>query len=147
MYRRIIFFLVFVIVPVSYANDINNNIQIYSGPRATLSENPSGNKDWDIYRKKASLQKINFAGHYVIFTAGCGGGAICGEVFDVISGKIVSTLPDEYIENDNPDSVFDIYFKPNSSILEVSGLSANDDTIYKSKKYQFNNNKFKSIKD
>ncbi len=47
------------------------------------------NKSWAEGRKKAIKQPVNFAGHYVVYANGCGGGSICGEILDVKTGRLL----------------------------------------------------------
>lgn len=123
---------------------------IYVGENSALKESPSGNTDWDALRIAASEKKVNFSGHYVIFTGSCGGGAICGEIFDVTSGKIVSTLPDEYDSSDDQD-FFYLNYKADSRLIEIAGKPIvggnNRQGIYKTRYYEFKNNKFISIRN
>lgn len=116
---------------------------IYTGGISPLKESPSGSNIWNEYRNQASHSKVNFAGHYIVFTGGCGGGAICGEVFDAKTGKIVSSLPDEYILSDDEDA-FDIFYKENSRLIEISGtpVSGGNESGYRTHYYEFKNEKF-----
>jgi hypothetical protein len=118
---------------------------VYTGRVSSLQESSSGSNVWDEYRNQASHSKVNFTGHYIVFTGGCGGGAICGEVFDAKTGKIVSSLPDEYLlPQDAEDDVFDIFYKENSRLIEISGtpVSGGRDDGYRSRYYEFKNGRF-----
>lgn len=66
----------------------------------------------------------NFAGHYVVVTKGCGGSAICGEVFDALSGEMVSGFPNAYQLNGPDDDFYDADFKSWSRLLIISGVAA-----------------------
>ncbi|WP_407364579.1 hypothetical protein HKW97_24380 (plasmid) [Pseudomonas luteola] len=111
---------------------------------------------WNNYRKAAAKQAVNFSGHYVLFTNGCGGGAICGEVIDVQKGKVVASLPNAYqMETADGESFFNIDFKPNSRLLIITGTTAdpehglqNEPLPYKDRTryYTFENNIFKLVK-
>ncbi|WP_312226631.1 hypothetical protein [Pseudescherichia sp.] len=92
---------------------------IYKGKNHSFSESPSGNNLVDSIRIKISKMPPNFAGHYTIYTFGCGGGARCGEIYDVNTGKVISGLPNAYLVND-----FDLSFKKDSSLIIISGTSA-----------------------
>jgi hypothetical protein len=94
---------------------------IYSGQNHSLNEPSSGNEDLDNLRLQASKKKANFAGHFYLYTFGCGGGAICGEVLDLKTGRVVTGLPDEYSVDD-----FGILFKPESSLIIIYGDGLND---------------------
>jgi hypothetical protein len=118
---------------------------IYIGNVSPLKEPSSGSENWDAYRVTASHQKVNFAGHYIVFTGGCGGGAICGEVLDVKTGKVVATLPDQYVNSTDEDNEFDIFYKVNSRLIEISGVSSLSNNEYITKYYEFKNDKFENI--
>lgn len=94
---------------------------IYSGKNHSLNEPGSGNENIDSLRLQASKRNANFAGHFYLYTFGCGGGAICGEVLDLKTGRVVTGLPDEYSVDD-----FGISFKPDSSLIIIYGGGVND---------------------
>jgi hypothetical protein len=80
--------------------------------------------NWSLYRKQAIRKPVNFAGHYIVFATGCGGGAICGEILDAKTGKIVSGFPNAY-ELESPDgSFYGAVFHLNSNLLVISGIAA-----------------------
>ncbi len=122
-------------------NDFST-MDIYVGHVSSLKEPSSGSKNWDAYRVEASHQKVNFAGHYIVFTGGCGGGAICGEVLDAKTGKIVASLPEQYLISTDEDTGFDIFYKINSRLIEISGISSSSHNKYSTKYYELINNKF-----
>lgn len=96
----------------------------FAGPNHALdATNPSDDR-WATYRNNAIKRKVNFAGHYIVYTGGCGGGAICGEILDAKTGKIVSCFPNAY-ELESPDgSNYDAMFRPESHLLVISGIAA-----------------------
>jgi hypothetical protein len=83
------------------------------------------NKSWAEGRKKAIKQPVNFAGHYVVYANGCGGGSICGEILDVKTGQVVTSFPNAYyiIGNDGTAPYAAVY-KPDSKLLEIMGVAA-----------------------
>lgn len=89
---------------------------VYDGVNHSLVEPQSGNASVDALRISASHKKANFSGHFYLYTFGCGGGAICGEILDLKTGRVVTGLPDAY-----DGSSFDLDFKPNSSLLIIYG--------------------------
>ncbi len=119
---------------------------IHHGANHELAEPNSGNEILDKLRMMAIKKKPNFAGRYYLYTFGCGGGAICGEVLDLKLGRVSTGLPDAY----NGDG-FDISFKVDSSLLIISGDGVNNrdsehsgpsgNDLY----YNFEGNKFKQI--
>lgn len=80
--------------------------------------------NWSLYRKQAIKKPVNFAGHYIVFAMGCGGGAICGEILDAQTGSIAASFPNAY-EMDSPDgSYYDASFKLDSRLIVISGVAA-----------------------
>ncbi|MBM7063405.1 hypothetical protein JQX08_22015 [Pseudomonas sp. UL073] len=76
-------------------------------------------------REQAAKQPANFAGHYIVLTSGCGGGAICGEILDAKSGRAVTGLPNAYlILSEDGTSAFDAIFQENSRLIIISGIAA-----------------------
>ncbi|MNE50015.1 hypothetical protein D3C80_1445720 [compost metagenome] len=62
---------------------------------------------------------MNFAGHYILFVYGCGGGALCAGVKDALNGHLLDTGTDAY----DSDSWEGATFKTNSSLLIMAGRS------------------------
>ncbi|MBD9516103.1 hypothetical protein [Pseudomonas sp. PDM22] len=88
----------------------------------------------------------NFAGHYVVVTKGCGGNAICGEIFDALSGKVVAGFPNAYQLNGPDDDFYDADFKSWSRLLIISGVAADPEVgvdgklllpCYRTRYYEF----------
>jgi hypothetical protein len=97
---------------------------IFAGPNHALDVPDQSNDKWATYRSNAIKRKVNFAGHYIIYTGDCGGGAVCGEILDAKTGKIVSGFPNAY-QLDSPDgSYYDAGFRPESRLLVISGVAA-----------------------
>lgn len=119
---------------------------VYDGVNHALVEPQSGNVSVDTLRISASHKKANFSGHFYLYTFGCGGGAICGEILDLKTGRVVTGLPDAY-----DGSSFDLDFKPDSSLLIIYGTSlsstpsdeesASDMVVY----YNFDSNTLKKL--
>lgn len=95
---------------------------IYNGVNHALAEPRSGNVNVDALRLSASHKKANFSGHFYLYTFGCGGGAICGEIFDLKTGRVVTGLPDAY-----DGGSFDIDFKADSRLLIIYGSSLSNE--------------------
>nr|WP_282552866.1 hypothetical protein [Providencia stuartii] len=127
---------------VDYENFAVKNV--YSQPNHKLVEPSSGNELLDSIRSKESFLPANFSGHYRIYTFGCGGGALCGEVLDISSGLVVAMLPDEYLVTNHIDDL-KIKFNVNSSLIYIEGDLSNDNEKIKSY-YSFFNNKFHIVK-
>jgi SAM-dependent methyltransferase len=94
--------------------------ETYQGKSHALAKEDDHNDRWSSYRKKALGKPVNFAGKYIILEIGCGGGAICGEILDAASGKLVTTFPNAY-EIDSYAS----FYKKNSRLLYIEGETAN----------------------
>lgn len=131
--------------------------QLYSGINHSLNVDKDNGMHWDAARKQAINQPVNFAGHYIVFTDGCGGGSICGEVLDAMTGRVVTGLPNAYkmIGNDDGESYFDAYYKEDSRLMVISGVTADIEYGINGEKvpsknrtryYEFNGVKFKLLK-
>lgn len=97
---------------------------IFAGPNHALDVADQSDDNWKTYRSNAIKRKVNFAGHYIVYTGGCGGGAICGEIIDAKTGRIVSGFPNAY-ELESPDgSFYDALFHLSSRLLVISGKAA-----------------------
>ncbi|QTG90122.1 hypothetical protein JTI73_17190, partial [Vibrio furnissii] len=78
----------------------------------------------------------NFNGDDYIFSYGCGGGAICANIYDSQKEKFVD-FPDGYLI-DSEKIEFELKFSKESSKLCISGESAYDATIYSNVCYLYN---------
>jgi hypothetical protein len=81
----------------------------------------SQDKEYKTRILEASKQPINFAGHYVLSSFGCGGGCVMSFVLDKTSGQ-VSWLPFTVCcwEDFDPD-VEPVAFRKNSRLLVITG--------------------------
>lgn len=79
--------------------------------------------------KKESSEKYtaNFAGHYVIKTMGCGGGAICGSIINVETGKTIVGLPNAYLIEEDGKNPFEMEYRVDSYLLIISGIAADSE--------------------
>ncbi|OCG41333.1 hypothetical protein [Gilliamella sp. Bif1-4] len=99
---------------------------------------------------KTKIKNANFAYHYLVKVYGCGGGAICGEIRNLLSNKIIG-LPNAYlIEDENGENGFSIEYHLNSSLIIISGIIADPDENeskegYKKRYYNFINNRLELI--
>lgn len=102
-------------------------------------------------KTKTKIKNANFAYHYLIKVYGCGGGAICGEIRNLLSNKVIG-LPNAYlIEDENGENGFSIEYHLNSSLIIISGIIADpneneDNEGYKRRYYNFINGKLKLLK-
>lgn len=123
---------------------------IFKGENHELIVEDDNEDNWSLYRKQAIRKPVNFAGHYIIFATGCGGGAICGEVLDAQTGRIATSFPNAY-EMDSPDgSYYDASFKLDSRLIVISGVAADPEVGLDGEKlpssnrtryFEFKNNK------
>lgn len=98
--------------------------QIFQGENHELVVEDDNDDNWSLYRKQAIRKPVNFAGHYIVFAMGCGGGAICGEVLDAQTGRIAASFPNAY-EIDSPDgSYYEASFRIDSRLIVISGVAA-----------------------
>lgn len=97
---------------------------IFQGPNHPLEAVEKSDDKWASYRSKAVQRKVNFAGHYIVYTGNCGAGAICGEILDAQTGKIVDGFPNAYELDSADGSAYDAGFRPDSRLLSISGIAA-----------------------
>ncbi|WP_447749102.1 hypothetical protein [Pseudomonas nicosulfuronedens] len=57
-------------------------------------------------------------------TGDCGGGAVCGEILDIETGKVISEFPNAYQLGSGDGNYYDASFRPDSRLLVVSGVAA-----------------------
>lgn len=100
-------------------------------------------------KTKTKIKNANFAYHYLIKVYGCGG-AICGEIRNLLSNKVIG-LPNAYlIEDENGENGFSIEYHLNSSLIIISGIIADPDENeanegYRRRYYNFINEKFELL--
>lgn len=95
---------------------------------AYVAEDP-GMPSWESKRKAMAIFTPNLAGHYVAYTLDCGTGAVCGEIMDSQTGKVVTSFPDAYYtgENVGADEDFDFSTRPDSRLLIIQGRGQGDE--------------------
>lgn len=98
--------------------------QIFQGDNHKLVIEDDNDDNWSLYRKQAIKKPINFAGHYIVFATGCGGGAICGEILDAQTGKIAASFPNAYEIDSADGSYYDASFRLDSRLIVISGIAA-----------------------
>jgi hypothetical protein len=123
-FRKPILLLVsFLLALNTYAGTIDPQFKdytvdnIFTGPNYPLDASDLSDNKLAIYRSNAIKRKVNFAGHYIIYTVNCGGGAICGEILDAKTGKIVSGFPNAYQLDSSDGSYYDAGFRSDSRLL------------------------------
>jgi len=65
---------------------------IYAGKSATVDLNGAKNRQYGSELRLASRQPVNFSGHYILATWGCGASCVMGAVIDAKTG-VVTWLP------------------------------------------------------
>lgn len=122
---------------------------VFAGPNHSLESFDQSDDKWIAYRSNAIKRKVNFAGHYVVYTGGCGGGAVCGEILDAKTGRIVAGFPNAYLLDDPDGSYYDAEFRPESRLLVIHGTAADPETdqqgnrlqaINRTRHFEFKNN-------
>lgn len=98
--------------------------QIFKGENHQLVVEDDNEDNWSLYRKQAIKKPVNFAGHYIVFATGCGGGAICGEILDAQTGRVAAAFPNAYEMDSVDGSYYDAGFKLDSRLIVISGVAA-----------------------
>jgi len=140
----IVFSILFMHV-ILYGKDIDifqkyHTASIYNGIPKTPKYN-SDSMDLLFYKsiKKVASSPVDFAGCCNVFQVYSGGGSISAYIIDTKEGKLYS-FPDDYEGAGNID--FEITYKVNSSAICITGISANDDTVYNNQCYNFQQGEF-----
>lgn len=114
---------------------------------AEISKNRS-HFDCFLVPSESHIKHANFADHYLIKTYGCGGGAICGEIKNLLTNQVIG-LPNAYlIEDENGQNEFSIDYRLNSSLVIISGIVADpieDEKGYAKRYYHFVDDKLQLI--
>lgn len=106
--------------------------------------------DYPVNNKSKALH-ANFADHYLVSTYGCGGGAICGEIKNLLTGNRVG-FPNAYlIEDDSGENGFLVNYRLNSNLIIISAILADpvqgqENEGFKKRYYLFINDKFVLLK-
>ncbi|MBK5509311.1 hypothetical protein JFT91_05155 [Pseudomonas sp. TH08] len=122
---------------------------VFTGTHPALVPQENSNPVIDSARAKALKGKVNFAGHYIINPLGCGGGAICAEVLDAQTGKVVGGLPNAY-----DGSTFAMAYQPDSRLIFITGITLDGEedaqgnsleSVNRDRYYEFVNNEFRLL--
>ncbi|MPR00765.1 hypothetical protein F0169_00980 [Pseudomonas sp. MAFF 212408] len=152
--RYWILITLFLAPEISYASplafDSYKVSEVYRGAHK-LKAGAQGDKNLEEVRKNALKVPVNFAGHYVIYTTGCGGSTLCGEILDVKTGEVVESFPNAYyIDGEDGTAPFSAASEPDSRLLIITGVAADTETGMKGEEldqgsrqryYEFLNNK------
>jgi len=98
---------------------------IYKGKHGPVKPEADDSPDFKWQLKQTLKGRVNFAGHYIVFTYDCGTACITGSIVDVISGEVVDGFPDGYVIGDDSDS-FSADYRANSHLLIITGISGSD---------------------
>lgn len=98
--------------------------QIFQGKNHELVVEDDNDDNWSLYRKHVIRKPVNFAGHYIVYTGGCGSGAICGEILDAKTGKIAASFPNAYEIDSTDGSYYEASFRLDSRLIVISGVAA-----------------------
>ena len=102
------------------ANFADYRVPVYTGKTAPLVLTPSDRQFRTRLRWAATHQKVNFAGHYILTTWGCGGGCVMGAAIDAETGKIV-WLPFTICCWPLGDNVEPLKFRADSRLIIFTG--------------------------
>lgn len=128
---------------------------VYKGENSPLVEINSAGGRWDDLRKSAAGKRVNFAGHYILFTGDCGGASTCGEVIDAETGKVVTSLPNAYQTYDEEtEESFDLEHVADSRLAIIMGVAQDAEVdadnkkmsrTYRTRYYEFDGKGFRLI--
>jgi len=96
--------------------------KVYAGPHAPIRLVTKDDQAFATRLKQAANQLVNFAGHYIVATWGCGAECLGGAVIDARSGK-VSFLPYSVCCWGEGDP---FYFRKDSRLIVLSGVLNED---------------------
>jgi hypothetical protein len=122
---------------------------VFSGSHHGLVPQENSSPMMDSTRANALKGKVNFAGHYILYRFGCGGGALCGEVLDAQTGEVVGGLPNAY-----DGSTVGMVYQPDSRLIIVSGITLDGEedaqgnaleSGNRDRYYEFVNNEFRLL--
>lgn len=130
IYRYFLFFLVCCgSAPSAFARGSLPAFQEYSVGLGSELHNHAyvktneGSPACESTRQAMAKHRPNLAGHYVAYSMDCGGGAMCGEILDVLTGKVVVGFPTAYsISEKNAEQAFDFSTRPDSRLVVVLGI-------------------------
>ncbi|MGZ0713670.1 hypothetical protein [Pseudomonas palleroniana] len=158
IFAPVSFFSLFLSVPVFAATPQFSDYEVesvYQGRNAPLQAVDSAGDNWDNLRALAVGRKVNFAGHYIVFTGDCGGASTCGEVIDAQTGKVITSLPNAYQTYDEEtQEAFVVDYKANSKLMVVMGVAQDTEVdasnvevprSYRTRYYEFNGKDFRLI--
>lgn len=92
--------------------------EIYAGPHAPVRLVTKDDRAFATRLKQAAAQPVNFAGHYILATWGCGAECLGGAVIDARSGK-VAFLPYSVCCWGEGDP---FYYRKDSRLIVFSGV-------------------------
>ena len=93
---------------------------IYSGPTSEPKLLTKKDREFATRLREAATQRVNFAGHYVIATWGCGASCVMGAIMDARNGK-VAWLPFTICCGDY-DGAGPVDFRPDSTLIVFNGM-------------------------
>jgi len=111
--------------------------KVYAGPHAAVKLVTKDDQAFATRLKQASTQPVNFAGHYILATWGCGAECLGGAVIDARSGKVVF-LPYSVCCWSEGDP---FYYKKDSRLIVFSGV-LNEESPKGAHFFEFRNDAF-----
>jgi hypothetical protein len=92
--------------------------RVYAGPHSPVNLVTKDDHAFATRLKQAGAQKVNFGGHYILSTWGCGAECLGGALIDVRNGK-VTFLPYSVCCWGEGDP---LYFRTDSRLIVLSGV-------------------------
>lgn len=92
--------------------------KVYTGPHAPVKLVSKDDRAFETRLKQSVSQPVNFAGHYILATWGCGAECLGGAVIDARSGKVIF-LPYSVCCWGEGDP---FYFRKDSRLIVFSGV-------------------------
>ena len=97
--------------------------------------------------KEAARQKPNFAGHFIVTTWGCGTECIMGAIIDASTGRVFMLPTTLCCWGSGVDEKFNpVEFRPNSSLIILSGARNEKEGDLATRFYKFENNRLVLIR-
>ncbi|MGF6150727.1 hypothetical protein [Pseudomonas fluorescens] len=116
--------------------------EVFHGEHHELVTQDGVDESWLAGRRDAIKRPVNFAGHYVVYTNGCGGGSVCGEILDVKTGEVVASFPNAYyVIGEDGKAPFAAVYNPDSRLLLIIGVAADSEAGLKGESLPENNRK------
>ena len=109
---------------------------IYIGPHAAPVLRTARERRFKTQLRNAAQQRVNFAGHYVLSTWGCGAGCRSGAAIDVRTGQVI-WLPCDVEFEGIPRNAEPVEFRADSRLVVLYGMMLCDAAQLPSDRYYY----------